>query len=165
MYKIFIYSLYIFSVILFIVGLFLPSDPMHPSFVVVGPAYLLLLILLFYTFLEKVVCRVKKFRCTLMTFFIVVGYHLSWLLYAFLERVLHWSNGTETLLFLYYMTMFPLSIFPQISPHEGVNMIFYSVTIPVSVALCADGAVLLLKKLIKIIAAKCRQKNSVSKGC
>lgn len=163
--KIYIYSLYVLGLVLFIVGLFLPSDPMHPSFAVVGLAYLLLLVLLFCTFLEKVICRVKKFRCTLTTLFIVVGYHLSWLLYAFLERVLHWSNGTETLLFLYYMTISPLRTLPQISPHEGVNMIFYSIAIPASIAIFADGIVLLLKKLIKIIAAKYRQKNNVSKGC
>jgi hypothetical protein len=41
--KIYIYSLYVLGLVLFIVGLFLPSDPMHPSFAVVGLAYLLLL--------------------------------------------------------------------------------------------------------------------------
>ncbi len=162
MNNIYFYSLYVFGLVLFVVGLFLPPIP---SFYFVVPAICIVSILTCVLFLEKVASKQKKFKFTLSAFVFVAIYHLAWLLIGFLETQLHWSNGTESLLFLYYMTISPLRTLPQIFPHEGVNMIFYSIAIPVSIAFFADGIVLLLKKIIKIIAAKYRQKNSVSKGC
>lgn len=136
MNKIFFYSLYAFSAILFIVGLFLPPTP---SFCFVLPAIGLVSVLTSFLLLEKVVPRLKYFKWTLYLFVLVTIYHLAWLLVSFLEIPLHWSNGTESLLFFYYMTMVPLRILPQIFSHEGVNMIFYSIVIPVLVGLCCDG--------------------------
>ena len=136
MNKIFFYSLYAFSAILFIVGLFLPPTP---SFCFVLPAIGLVAVLTSFLLLEKVVPRLKYFKWTLYLFVLVTIYHLAWLLVSFLEIPLHWSNGTESLLFFYYMTMVPLRILPQIFSHEGVNMIFYSIVIPVLVGLCCDG--------------------------
>lgn len=133
---IFFYSLYAFSAILFIVGLFLPPTP---SFCFVLPAIGLVSVLTSFLLLEKVVPRLKYFKWTLYSFVLVTIYHLAWLLVSFLEIPLHWSNGTESLLFFYYMTMVPLRILPQIFSHEGVNMIFYSIVIPVLVGLCCDG--------------------------
>ena len=135
MNKIFFYSLYAFSAILFIVGLFLPPTP---SFCFVLPAIGLVSVLTSFLLLEKVVPRLKYFKWTLYLFVLVTIYHLAWLLVSFLEIPLHWSNGTESLLFFYYMTMVPLRILPQIFSHEGVNMIFYSIVIPVLVGLCCD---------------------------
>ena len=135
MNKIFFYSLYAFSAILFIVGLFLPPTP---SFCFVLPAIGLVSVLTSFLLLEKVVPRLKYFKWTLYLFVLVTIYHLAWLLVSFLEIPLHWSNGTESLLFFYYMTMVPLRILPQIFSHEGVNMIFYSIVIPVLVRLCCD---------------------------
>ena len=136
MNKIFFYSLYAFSAILFIVGLFLPPTP---SFCFILPAIGLVSVLTNFLLLEKVVPRLKYFKWTLYLFVLVTIYHLAWLLVSFLEIPLHWSNGTESLLFFYYMTMVPLRILPQIFSHEGVNMIFYSIVIPVLVGLCCDG--------------------------
>lgn len=136
MNKIFFYSLYAFSAILFIVGLFLPPTP---SFCFVLPAIGLVSVLTSFLLLEKVVPKLKYFKWTLYLFVLVTIYHLAWLLVGFLEIPLHWSNGTESLLFFYYMTMVPLRILPQIFSHEGVNMIFYSIVIPVLVGLCCDG--------------------------
>ena len=136
MNKIFFYSLYAFSAILFIVGLFLPPTP---SFCFVLPAIGLVSVLTSFLLLEKVVPRLKYFKWMLYFFVLVTIYHLAWLLVGFLEISLHWSNGTESLLFFYYMTMVPLRILPQIFSHEGVNMIFYSIVIPVLVGLCCDG--------------------------
>ena len=133
--KIYFYSLYVFGLVLFVVGLFLPPIP---SFCFVVPAICIVSILTCALFLEKVASKQKKLKFTLSAFVFVAIYHLAWLLIGFLETQLHWSNGTESLLFLYYMTISPLRTLPQISSHEGVNLILYSIAIPVLVGLCCD---------------------------
>ena len=133
--KIYFYSLDVFGLVLFVVGLFLPPIP-SACFVV--PAICIVSILTYVLFLVKVASKLQKLKFTLSAFVFVAIYHLAWLLIGFLETQLHWSNGTESLLFLYYMTISPLRILPQIFPHEGVNMIFYSIAIPVLVGLCCD---------------------------
>ena len=135
MNKIYFYSLYVFGLVLFVVGLFLPPIP---SFCFVVPAICIVSILTCALFLEKVASKQKKLKFTLSAFVFVAIYHLAWLLIGFLETQLHWSNGTESLLFLYYMTISPLRTLPQISSHEGVNLILYSIAIPVLVGLCCD---------------------------
>jgi len=134
--KIYFYSLYLFGLVLFVVGLFLPPTP---SFCFVMPAIGLLSILTCVLFLEKVASKQKKFKFTLSAFVFVAIYHLAWLLIGFLETRLHWSNGSESILFFYYMTISPLRTLPQIFPHEGVNMILYSIVIPVFIAFCCDA--------------------------
>ena len=142
--NIYFYSLYVFGLVLFVVGLFLSPIP---SFYFVVPAICIVSILTCVLFLEKVASKQKKFKFTLSAFVFVAIYHLAWLLVGLLETQLHWSNGPESILFFYYMSISPLRILPQISPHEGVNMILYSIAIPVSIALCVEGVVLLFKKL------------------
>ena len=135
MNNIYFYSLYVFGLVLFVVGLFLPPIL---SFCFIVPAICIVSILTCVLFLEKVASKQKKFKFTLSAFVFVAIYHLAWLLIGFLETRLHWSNGTESLLFLYYMTISPLRTLPQISSHEGVNLILYSIAIPVLVGLCCD---------------------------
>ncbi len=147
MNKIYFYSLYAFSALLFVIGLFLPPTP---SFCFVMPAIELVSVLTCFILLENVVPRLKYLKWTLYLFVVVAVYHLAWLLVGFLEIPLHWSNGTESLLFFYYMTMVPLRILPQIFPQEGVNMIFYSIAIPVLAGLWCDVCILgLFRKLKK----------------
>lgn len=136
MNKIYFYSLYVFGLILFVVGLFLPPTP-SACFVV--PAICIVSILTYVLFLVKVASKLKHFKFTLSVFVLVATYHLAWLLVGFLETQLHWPNGPESILFFYYMSISPLRILPKISPHEGVNMILYSIAIPVLVGLCCDG--------------------------
>ena len=144
MNNIYFYSLYVFGLVLFVVGLFLP---LIPSFCFVMPAIGLLSILTYVLFLVKVASKLKHLKFTLSVFVLVAIYHLAWLLVGLLETQLHWSNGPESILFFYYMSISPLRILPKISPHEGVNMILYSIAIPVFIALCVEGVVLLFKKL------------------
>lgn len=144
MNKIYFYSLYVFGLVLFVVGLFLPPIP---SFCFVMSAIGLVSILTYVLFLWKLASKLQKFKFTLSVFGLVAIYHLVWLLVGLLETQLHWSNGLESILFFYYMSISPLRILPQISPYEGVNMILYSIAIPVSIALCVEGVVLLFKKL------------------
>ena len=144
MNNIYFYSLYVFGLVLFAVGLFLP---LIPSFCFVMPAIGLLSILTYVLFLVKVASKLKHLKFTLSVFVLVAIYHLAWLLVGLLETQLHWSNGPESILFFYYMSISPLRILPKISPHEGVNMILYSIAIPVFIALCVEGVVLLFKKL------------------
>jgi hypothetical protein len=144
MNNIYFYSLYVFGLVLFVVGLFLPPTP-SACFVV--PAICIVSILTYVLFLVKVASKLKHFKFTLSVFVLVAIYHLAWLLVGLLETQLHWSNGPESILFFYYMSVSLLRILPQISLHEGVNMILYSIAIPVSIALCVDGVVLLFKKL------------------
>ena len=136
MNKIYFYSLYIFGLVLFVVGLFLPPIP---SFCFVMSAIGLVSILTYVLFLWKLASKLEKFKFTLSVFVLVAIYHLAWLLIGFLETQLHWSNGPESILFFYYMSISPLRILPQIFPHEGVNMILYSIVIPVFIAFCCDA--------------------------
>lgn len=136
MNNIYFYSLYVFGLVLFVVGLFLPPTP---SFCFVMPAIGLLSILTYVLFLVKVASKLQKLKWTLSVFGIVAIYHLAWLLVGLLETQLHWSNGPESILFFYYMSISPLRILPKISPHEGVNMILYSIAIPVLAGFGCDA--------------------------
>ena len=133
--KIYFYSLYVFGLVLFVVGLFLPPIP---SFCFVMSAIGLVSILTYVLFLWKLASKLQKFKFTLSVFVLVAIYHLAWLLVGLLETQLHWSNGPESILFFYYMSISPLRILPQIFPHEGVNMILYSIVILVLAGLCCD---------------------------
>ena len=136
MNKIYFYSLYVFGLVLFVVGLLLPPIL---SFCFVVPAICIVSILTCVLFLEKVASKLQKFKFTLSALVFVAIYHLAWLLIGFLETQLHWSNGPESILFFYYMSISPLRILPKISPHEGVNMILYSIAIPVLAGFGCDA--------------------------
>ena len=136
MNNIYFYSLYVFGLVLFVVGLFLPPIP---SFCIVMSAIGLVSILTYVLFLWKLASKLQKFKFTLSVIVLVAIYQLAWLRIGFLETQLYWSNGTESLLFLYYMTICPLRTLPQIFPHEGVNMIFYSIARPVLAGFGCDA--------------------------
>ena len=91
----------------------------------------------------------RNFKFSLLAVSVISLYHIMWHIYGFLEHFFHWGNGTETLLFVYYMTIYcfkPEFPLPNIFSSEGYNMIFYSFVFFAILGFCCDGIYFLIKR-------------------
>ena len=87
----------------------------------------------------------NRFKFTLFIFCMTSLYHLIWFAIGFWEKKILLSNGTETILFIYYMTIIPFKLFPKITNSEGINLILYSFCIPLFCGLLCDILLSILK--------------------